>query len=274
MSRGLRRVWIATLLVGILWLLVGIGQTAEPEYRIGVDDILGISVWDNKDLDQVVFVRPDGKISLPLLGEIQASGLTVAEMSTRLSEAYGRTVKGAQVTVSIREIRSRPVFFLGGVSRTAPLQATQGLTLSQALSMAGGVAPSADPEKAFVLRGDKVIGVDFMRLIQKGDASQNIRIEPGDTIIVPIAEFVYVQGEVKAPGAFKFSKDLTVLKAIAQAGGLTPLAAASRVSVIRSEGAKKQNIRLNMNNVMKNPEGNPDVILQPNDIIIVPQRLF
>jgi polysaccharide export outer membrane protein len=209
-----------------------------------------------------------------LLGEIQAAGLTVADLSARLSELYGRTIKGAQVTVSVREIRSRPVFFLGGISKTTPLQVTQSLTLSQALSLAGGVSPGADLEKAFVLRGDQVIGVDFARLIQKGDVTQNIQILPGDTIIVPIAEAVFVQGEVRAPGIVKFSKNLTVLRAIAQAGGLTQLAAGNRVSVLRSEGDKKQNLRVNVNDVIKNPESTPDMILQPNDIVIVPQRLF
>jgi polysaccharide export outer membrane protein len=119
-----------------------------------------------------------------------------------------------------------------------------------------------------------VIGVDFARLIQKGDVTQNIQILPGDTIIVPIAEAVFVQGEVRAPGIVKFSKNLTVLRAIAQAGGLTQLAAGNRVSVLRSEGEKKQNLRVNVNDVIKNPESTPDMILQPNDIVIVPQRLF
>jgi polysaccharide export outer membrane protein len=274
MLTSLWRVSAAAVLACALGLGPAPGEGAAPEYRIGVDDVLGISVWDNKDLDQVVFVRPDGKISLPLLGEIQAAGLTVADLSARLSELYGRTIKGAQVTVSVREIRSRPVFFLGGISKTTPLQVTQSLTLSQALSLAGGVSPGADLEKAFVLRGDRVIGVDFARLIQKGDVTQNIQIMPGDTIIVPIAEAVFVQGEVRAPGIVKFTKNLTVLRAIAQAGGLTQLAAGNRVSVLRSEGDKKQNLRVNVNDVIKNPESTPDMMLQPNDIVIVPQRLF
>jgi polysaccharide export outer membrane protein len=252
----------------------GTAHSAQPEYRIGVDDVLAISVWDNKDLDQVVFVRPDGKISLPLLGEIQASGLTVADLSSRLSEQYGRTIRGAQVTVTVKEIRSRPVFFVGGISKTEPLQLTQDLTLSQVLSLAGGLAQAADLEKAFVLRGDQVINVDFVRLLQKGDISQNIKIQPGDTIIVPLAEYVFLQGEVKTPGSLKFSKDLTILQAIARAGGLTPLAAGNRVSVVRSDGPKKQNIRVNVNEAIKNPGSSPDVPLQPNDIVIVPQRFF
>ena len=87
-----------------------------------------ISVWDQKDLDQVVFVRPDGKISLALVGEVDAGGLTVADLAARLTTLYSQTVKGAQVTVSVREIRSRPIYFMGGVGRPGTMQLTQDLT--------------------------------------------------------------------------------------------------------------------------------------------------
>jgi len=248
------------------------GLAAQPVYRLGPDDVVQISVWDNKDLDQVVFVRPDGKISLPLLGEVQAAGRSVAELSGALSETYSKTVKGAQVTVTLREVRSRPAFFVGGVGKPGPLQLTQELTLLQALSIVGGLVPAADMESAYVLRGDKQIPVDFVRLIQKGDIRQNIKIQPGDTIVVPIADVVYVQGEVKNPGPVKFTKDLTMLGVIAQAGGFTPLAAPKRVNVIRANGEKKDNIRVNVSDIMSASER--DVPLKPNDIVIVPQRLF
>jgi polysaccharide export outer membrane protein len=249
-------------------------QPVPPDYRIGVDDVLAISVWDNKDLDQVVFVRPDGRISLPLLGEVKAGGLTVAELARKLSEEYQKTVKGAQVTVSVREIRSRPVFFVGGVARPGPMQLTQELSLLQAISLAGGLLPAADLESAFVLRGNQRIPVDFVRLIQKADITQNLRLQPGDTIVVPVAEVVYVQGEVKAPGTVKYTRDLTVVKAIVMTGGFTPLAAPKRVTLLRNDGGKRENLRLNVQQMMSDPESAPDLPLKPNDVIIVPQRLF
>lgn len=245
---------------------------AVAPFRIGPDDVLQISVWDNKDLEQLVFVRPDGKISLLLLGEVQAGGLTVDELTTALAAAYGKTVRGAQVTVGVKEIRSRAIFFVGGVARGGPMQLTQELTLLQALSLAGGLTPGADSEAAFVLRGGESIGVDLVKLMQKGDVSHNVKLRPGDTIVVPVADVVYVQGEVKAPTTLKFTKDLTILKAIAQAGGFTTLAAPKRVSLIRGEGLKKENLRVNVEDMMK--DGAPDVPLKPNDIVIVSQRLF
>src|SRR5215813_14459054 len=93
---------IVILLLSVLFSAPHAAQAAgPPDYRIGPGDVLTIQVWDNKDLDQKVFVRPDGKISLSLLGEIAAGGLTVAELATMLTDMYGKTVKGAQVVVDV-----------------------------------------------------------------------------------------------------------------------------------------------------------------------------
>ena len=142
-----------------LGLLLALAQGAAPAaaqsapgYRIGIDDVLSIYVWDNKNTDQTVFVRPDGKISLPLAGEVEVRGMTVAELETRLTELYQRTIKAARVTVIVKEIRSRPIFFIGGVGRTGPMQLTQDWTLLQAVSAAGGLLPQADLEAAYILR--------------------------------------------------------------------------------------------------------------------------
>jgi len=262
------------ILLGLIVVATTPAQAAEPlpDYRIGIDDVLAISVWDNKDVDQVIFVRPDGKISLPLAGEIDVRGMSVADLETRLNELYQRTIKGALVTVIVKEIRSRPIFFIGGVGRVGSMQLTQDWTLLQAISAAGGLVPQANLEAAYVLRGDKVLRVDFQRLIQKADTTQNIRVQAGDTIVVPVADFVYVQGEVKAPGNLKHTSDLTMLTAIAQAGGLTNLAAGSRVVHVHGDTAKRENTKVNVEEMLKGTI--PDIPLKPNDIVIVPQRLF
>jgi len=262
----------AVLLAGLaVWLPTA--TAVGPDYRIGTDDVLAISVWDQKDLDQVVSVRPDGKISLPLVGEMEAGGSTVADLAARLTTQYSKTVRGAQVTVSVREIRSRTVFFLGGVVRPGPMQLTQELTVLQALSSVGGPIPSADLESAFVLRGQKRIPVNLLMILQKGDMSQNVNLQPGDTVVVPNADSVYVLGEVKTPGQVKYTKGLTVMTAIAGAGGFTPFASARRVTVVRGDGAKREVLRVNVNDIMSDPEYR-DVPLKPNDVITVPQRLF
>ena len=247
---------------------------AEKDYIIGPEDVLDIQVWGNKDLNQVVFVRPDGRTSLPLVGEIGVAGKSVQQLQDHLTNVYEKTVKGAVVTVIIREIKSRPVYFVGGFGRPGVMQLTRELTLLQAISINGGVLPNADAEKGFLLRGDKRIPIDFNRLVQRGDLSQNPKLEPGDSVVIPLADAVYVNGEVKAPGAVKFTGDLTILKALTQVGGLTPLAAPGRIDILRGSAEKKERIRVEVDKMMRSPDENPDIRLQANDIIFVPQRLF
>jgi polysaccharide export outer membrane protein len=258
------------LLSVIVSAQLGGARAQAADYRIGPGDVLSIMVWDNKDLDQKVFVRPDGKISLSLLGEIAAGGLTVAELAAMLTDMYGKTVKGAQVVVDVTDIRSRAVYFVGEVTRPGQLQLTQDLTLLQAIALVGGLTQGVDLAAATVLRGNQVIPVDFVKLVRKGDANENIRLQPGDTIFVPMAGFVYLQGEVKAPQPIKFAKDLTIVKAIVQAGGFTPMAAPKRVSVLR--GAKA--FEINVTRIMDGERDAKDVPLEPDDIVTIPQRLF
>jgi polysaccharide export outer membrane protein len=274
---------LAALLITLLLASVpAFSQTPGPapvpqqdkDYIIGPEDVLEIQVWGNKDLNQAVFVRPDGRTSLPLVGEIGVAGKTVQQLQDHLTNVYEKTVKGAVVTVIVREIKSRPIYFIGGFGKPGVMQLTRELTLLQAISVVGGVSPNADAEKGFVLRGDKRIPIDFNRLVQRGDLSQNPKLEPGDSVVVPLADAVYVNGEVRTPGAVKYTGDLTILKALTQVGGLTPLAAGGRVDVLRGNAEKKERIRVDVDKMMRSPDENPDIRLHPNDIIFVPQRLF
>jgi len=88
------------------------------------------------------------------------------------------------------------------------------LTLLQAISIVGGLAPTADGEKSFILRQGKIMPIDFVKLVQKGDLTQNLKLEPGDSVVSPLADLVYLQGEVRAPGAVKYTQDLTLIKAL------------------------------------------------------------
>jgi len=269
--------WTSLGLLATLALLiafVGPAIAADAAYVIGPEDVLEVQVWDNKDLNQIVFVRPDGKTSLPLIGEIQAGGRTVQQFQDELVKYYSKTIKVPSVTVIIKEIKSRPVYFIGGFTKPGPFQLTRNdMTLLEATAINGGMAATADAEKGFLLRGGKKIPIDFQKL-QKGDVSQNLKLEPFDSIVIPIADMVYIQGEVKAPGAIKYTSDLTLAKAMAQVGGTTPMAAPGRVELLRSEGEKKVRIKLDLDKILRAPEDNPDVKLRPDDIVFVPQRLF
>jgi polysaccharide biosynthesis/export protein len=272
-----RSITAVLTLLATLGLPSLVANAAGPEYRIGTDDIIAITIYDQKELDQVVTVRPDGKVSLLLVGEVEAGGLTVAELASRLTTQYGRTIRAAQVSVSVREIRSRPVFFPSNVVRPGTIQLTQDLTILQGLSQVGGALPTADLESAYVLRGTAPnqtrIAVNLQAMLQKGDMSHNLKLQPFDTVVLPNAGAVYIQGEVRVPGQVKFTQGMTVTTAIAGAGGFTPLASGRRVSIVRGEGAKKQVLQVNVDKILSDPD-TKDVPLVPNDVITVPQRLF
>ena len=209
-----RAVWVSSRLIVIL-LAAPLAMAQQPaptqpaqagkDYIIGAEDILDIQVWGSNDLNQTVFVRPDGRLSLPLVGEIAVAGKTVQQLQDHLLAVYEKAVKGAVVTVIVKEIRSRPVYFVGGFAKPGVMQLTGDLTLLQAVSLVGGVLPDADGEKGFLLRRDQKIPIDFNRLAQRGDMSQNPKLEPGDSIVVPLADAVYVNGEVKKPGPVKYA---------------------------------------------------------------------
>jgi polysaccharide export outer membrane protein len=272
----LRHAWRVVLLSVLVLASATLSRTygADQPYIVGIGDILEIQVWDNKDLNQTVFVRPDGKVSLPLVGEIQAAGKTVLQLQSLLNDAYSKTVKSASVTVIVKEIKSRPVYFIGGFVKPGVEQLTRDMTLLSAISTVGGLLPTADGENGFILREGKRIPVDFTRLIQKGDVSQNIPLQVGDSVVAPVADLVYIHGEVKTPGAIKSTSDLTVLRAISQVGGVTPLGAKGRVEILRGQGEKKERIVVDVDKMMGSPNDHPDVRLKPGDIIFVPQRLF
>jgi polysaccharide export outer membrane protein len=274
-------VWLSSLLI-VFMLAAPIATAQTPpvrpalldkDYVIGPEDVLDIQVWGSKDLNQTVFVRPDGRLSLPLVGEIAVGGKTVQQLQDHLTDVYQKTVKGAVVTIIVKEIRSRPVYFIGGFAAPGAVQLTRQLTLLQALSVVGGVVPNADGEKGFLLRGNNKIPIDFNRLV-RGDLGQNPKLEPGDSVVVPLADVVYVSGEVRRPGAVKYTGDLTVLKAITQAGGLTSLAAPGSADILRGSAEKKEQIHVDLGRIMRSPDENPDVRLQPNDVLSVPRRFF
>lgn len=248
------------------------------EYVIGVADVIAVSVLDNRELDAVATVNPGGKIALPLVGEMQAAGLTAAELTQRLTAEYAKSVKSPVVTVSLREVNSYRFYFVGRVAKPGMYMSRSEVTLLQAISIAGGILEGADLAQAYVARGKERVPVDFVRLMRRGDLTQNITINPDDTIVLPDnpQHVIYVMGEVRQPGMLPFVKERgwTVTKAVAAVGGFSQYAARSRSYLIREEGARRITIPIDFNDLMKNPEAGKDIPLSAGDILVIPQSLF
>jgi len=273
------RVVLGTFLLGFM---ASCFQNVRPieakEYVIGAADVIAITVLENKELDTVVSVTPGGKIAVPLVGDIQAAGLTVSELTDRITQELSKKVKVPQVTVTLREVNSYRVYFLGRVAKPGILTSKSDITLLQGLAMAGGFQESADLSLAYVARGKVRVPVDFVKLLRQGDISQNVTLEPEDTVVFPDnpQNILYVMGEVKTPGSLPYSQERgwTALKAVAAVGGFTQFARRSRATLIREEGGRRILVPIDFDELMRSPEAGKDVPLKPGDILIIPQSLF
>jgi polysaccharide export outer membrane protein len=162
---------------------------SAADYVIGAEDLLDINVWKEPEVSRTVPVRPDGKISLPLLNDVQAAGLTPMQLGSVITEQLKKFIAQPQVTVMVTTINSRRVYVLGEVNRGGAIPLMPNMTVLQALSSAGGFTQFANQKQIHVLRSEdgKQIRFPFnyRQAIQGKDGSQNIILKPGDTIVVP-----------------------------------------------------------------------------------------
>lgn len=163
--------------------------TLDPQYVIGPEDMLDINVWKEPDVSRLVPVRPDGRISLPLINDVQAAGLSPQHLAATIAEKLRKYLNEPQVTVIVTAINSQRVFVVGEVVRAGVFPLLPGMTVLQALASSGGFTTFADVKKIHVvrLRNGKQLELPFnYRDVLKGDnPEQNIKLEPGDTIVVP-----------------------------------------------------------------------------------------
>ena len=166
-----------------------LGTVTNPVYVIGPEDVLDVTVWKEPEVSRVVPVRPDGRISLPLVDDIQAAGLTPEQLAATVAEKLRKYVNEPKVTVIVTVINSQRVFVVGEVLRAGAFPLLPGMTVLQALASAGGFTTFANVKKIHIvrLRDRKHIELEFnYRDVLRGDKpEQNIILEPGDTIVVP-----------------------------------------------------------------------------------------
>lgn len=164
-------------------------QTTPSDYVIGEEDILTISIWKEHDLTGTGVVRPDGKITVPLVGEIKVIGMRPAQLQTLLEEKLKPFITVPQVSVAVNQINSRKIYLIGQVVREGSVPINSSMTVLQVLAGAGGLRDFAKRKKIYILRkrGDQEIRFpfDYDAAIRGRNPEQNIRVEPGDTIVVP-----------------------------------------------------------------------------------------
>lgn len=188
-------------------MLVSVGQAIVPpmgqakgispplmvadtlDYVLGPEDVLEVNVWKNKDISKVVVVRPDGKISLPLIGDVKASGLTVRELKDSIISELTIYKDNPVVSVIVQEVNSLSVFVLGEVARPGKLKLRSDTTVLQALTLAGGFTEYASTNKIILLRRingeEERLKIKYKKIISGEDIGQNIFLKRGDTLVVP-----------------------------------------------------------------------------------------
>jgi polysaccharide export outer membrane protein len=159
-----------------------------PEYVIGPEDALHIAVWKEADLTVTLPVRPDGKISLPLLDDVQAAGLTPKQLAESLTEKLKKYIADPRVTVVVTAINSKRIYLVGEVTHTGALPMSPNMTVLQALSSAG-LSQFANTKRIYVLRTEngkqQKLPVNYRKLVKGDQVEQNYVLQPGDTIVVP-----------------------------------------------------------------------------------------
>lgn len=169
------------------------------DYIIGPEDVLEITVWRNTDLSKVVAVRPDGRISLPLIGDVGAAGRTAAQLAEAIAEKLKEFKENPQVSIVVKEVNSYAIYVLGEVSKPGKYPLKSKTTLLQAITLASGFTPAAARNKIVVFRfGDQggkdiKIKASYDDIIMRDESPQNIQLKPGDTIVVPSETMVLIK---------------------------------------------------------------------------------
>jgi len=280
--------FLKPLFINILVLLIFLlfnsssAYPQEEEYTVGGKDLLDITVFEESDLTKRVKVTEDGYITFPLLGQIKVDGLTTSQIEKKLekllSEGY---LVNPQVSVMVKYFGSRKVSVLGCVEKPGTYSLTSRTTILEAISKAGGLDMEEKFTNVVLIRPNPkgadsemtTTTINLNKLLKGKDTSLNIEVKNKDTIIIPRFDTVFVFGQVRHPGAVVMEKDITIVEAIALAGGFTRLASENRTRVIRVVDGKMTKIQVKMADIKKG-DSSQNILLKPEDIVVVPERFF
>lgn len=160
------------------------------DYRIGPSDVLAINVWKDSELTRTVTVRPDGKISLPLVGELEVSGMTAASVQRLIGQRLAEYISSPQVTVMVQEVKSQTYVVVGKVTKTGSFELGKPTTVLEAIAIAGGFLDFAKTNKVKIIRRreggqTETLYFDYNKVIKGKNTDQNVLLQNGDTIVVP-----------------------------------------------------------------------------------------
>jgi len=266
---------LITTLLALLWS--GGPQTAAPaEYVVGPQDVLSIVVFGEEDLKKTIALDADGTFDFPYVGRIKAGGLTARAIGEDIGGKLKKFYVNPQVAVEVVKFRSQNIFVFGQVNAPGQYPLSGNMSVLQALAAAGSPTAAAAPyvvvsrpagSKPGLPKKEEGGGTSqriTLKELQSGQGPAGFSLRDGDTVTIPKAETIFVTGHVKLPGSYVIEGDLTVMQAIAMAGGASEKGAPNRVRIFRTVDGKQQE--------MKGVKlGDP---VRAGDTIDVPQRYF
>jgi len=249
---------------------------ASPNYQIGPNDRLRITVWNQEDVSGEYVVSGDGSFTFPLIGRVTAAGLTLSKLEGELKQLLAAGFfRNPQVTAAVLEYRSRRIFMMGAVRQPGAVVLTGETSLIEALARAGSTTPDA-ADHVFILhspnaQGPILPGQDASASVQRVDLRElnsgqlptAVAVQDGDTVYVPPKLNVYVSGQVRTPGAYPIGQETTVRMVLSLAGGPSEFGAVNRIKILRPENGTEKEIKAELNDLVK-----------PGDTVVVPERFF
>ena len=258
-----------------------IRSTPIDDFRLGKGDRLYISVYDESDLTlDGVPVRPDGKISYPLIEEVLAEGRTTDEIRQEITERLSRFLIDPKVSVVVKTYKSQQYTIIGQVVKPGAFPLDTNVSLTQALARSGGLSQGqfhatsvelADLSHAFISRKGEMLPIDFVALFRGGDLRYDLALRSGDYIYIPsgLSQEVYVLGEVNRADMFAFREGMSLSKALVISEGFTRSANIKRIHVIRGSLTDPTLYVVNLDDIYEGLV--TDVTLRPGDIVYVPR---
>jgi len=253
-------------------------SSVATDYNIGAEDLLEVTLFDiqaEKGEPQRVPVRvsQSGVVNLPLVGRVQAGGLTVERLEESLRERYKRFIRDPQVTVFVKEYRSYRVSVVGYVEKAGIIEISGEKTLLEVLALAGGLNKEAGKTVQLTRQtaeGGRTFVIDLDRLARGGDTRLNVPIRSGDIVNVPKAGVFYVEGSVKKPGAYPLLEEVTITQALATAGGADEsLSKLSGTTLFRKlPNGDREAIPIQLAAIRAGKAN--DILIAENDVILVP----
>lgn len=260
-------------------ILAGMADpVCADDFVLGPEDIIQISVWGNPDLGVTVPIRPDGKISIPLGGDMQAAGRTASDLRNVLTQELRKYIKDPWVSVVVTAINSTKVYLVGNHPSAGAIPLRSNMTALQFLAQLGSF-DKMDLENAYIIRNHVKLEVNLKSIVEGLLLNDDFALMPGDIIRINLLEptktKITVIGEVAKPANIIFRSGMTILDALLDAGWVTEYANLKRVLVVRKgENDAKETIEVNVAEVTKGENLKSNILLAPGDLIIVKERVF